>query len=100
MAAENENSNDDQSSKYLKINDQIVNNLIPDDALTYNGHSYKFFNDGMTWEEAKTYCESMGGHLLTITDSGEQAFVEHLLANGSKNNFGWAATRAITASGN
>ena len=54
---------------------------IPDDAATYNEHSYKIFNTDKTWQEAKVYCESQGGHLATITDADEQKAVETLLAS-------------------
>ena len=37
----------------------------------------------MTWADAKNFCENMGGHLVTITDAGEQAFVKSLLENES-----------------
>ena len=53
----------------------------------YNGHTYQLFDSGMTWDEAKAYCESLDGHLVTITDSSEQSFVESLLSNGSKNSY-------------
>lgn len=72
--------------KYL--NGKVVSSSIPSDALTYNGHSYKLYNDGMTWKEAKIYCESIGGHLVTITDENEQIVVENLLyEKGTKNNY-------------
>ena len=29
----------------------------------------------MTWNEAKAYCESLGGHLVTITSEEEQKYV-------------------------
>lgn len=54
---------------------------IPSDAFTYKGHSYKVYQNGMTWNDAKTFCENLGGHLVTITDSGEQTFVKSLLEN-------------------
>lgn len=62
---------------------------IPSDALVYNGHSYYLYSDkDFTWDEAKTYCKSLGGHLATITDEGEQEFIENLLAEkGIKNNY-------------
>ena len=43
---------------------------IPSDALVYNGHSYYIYsNVADTWEEAKTYCEKLGGHLAVITSA-------------------------------
>lgn len=54
----------------------------------YNGHCYKLFNDGTTWEQAKAACERQGGHLVSITSAQEQAVVENLLRNkGNKNNY-------------
>ena len=55
---------DNFEKKYL--NGKLISS-VPADAFKYNGHSYKLFNDGMTWEDAKTYCESLGGHLAVIT---------------------------------
>lgn len=61
---------------------------IPSDALEYDGHRYYLFDEGMTWEEAKSYCESLGGHLVTITDENEQAFIENLLSEkGTKKSY-------------
>ena len=58
---------------------------IPSDAVKFNGHSYKLFDVGLNWLDAKAYCESLGGHLVTITDNSEQNFINRLLANCSKN---------------
>ena len=62
---------------------------IPSDAITYNGHRYYLYSDkDFNWKEAKAYCESLGGHLVTITDENEQTIVENLLKNGaSKGNY-------------
>ncbi len=38
---------------------------------------YKIFNMQMTWEEAKEYCESIGGHLVTITSENEQEYLKN-----------------------
>ena len=45
---------------------------IPADALEFNGHYYKIFsNTCSSWEDAKAYCESVGGHLATISSKEE-----------------------------
>ena len=50
---------------------------IPDAAMLYNGSYYNIYlRKGYTWSEAKAYCEALGGHLATITDPGEQMFIE------------------------
>ncbi len=40
----------------------------------FNGHYYSFFNDAVNWTEAKTICEELGGHLVTITSQEEDDF--------------------------
>jgi len=39
------------------------------------GHFYKQV-DGLTWADAETYAVSVGGHLVTINDAAEQAWLE------------------------
>lgn len=41
----------------------------------------------LDWYEAKAFCESIGGHLATIASEEEQAVVDSLLRNGSKNSY-------------
>ncbi len=45
----------------------------------YNGHIYTLYNDVLSWDEAKTKCEEMGGHLVTVTSQEEQAVIEELV---------------------
>ncbi len=52
---------------------------IPSDASVYDGRSYKVYELKKSWTDAKEYCESMGGHLVTITSAGEQRFVSDLV---------------------
>ena len=47
----------------------------------FNDHSYKIFYGRYTWAEAKKMCEKEGGHLVTITSSEEQKFLEKLNSN-------------------
>lgn len=56
-------------------------------ARVWNGHTYQLYDEGMTWSEAKQYCESMGGHLVTITSEEEQKIVEQLLYRGLKKQY-------------
>ena len=60
---------------------------IPSDALVYNGHSYYIYsNVADTWEEAKAYCESLGGHLAVITSDEENtAIFEYIRSKGYSN---------------
>lgn len=58
-------------------------NNIPSDALYYNGHYYAVFNLHSGWEEAKAYCESLGGYLATITSQEENdAVFEYMTDQG------------------
>ena len=54
---------------------------IPSDAKQYNGHMYYAFKDSVTWNQAKSLCESKGGHLVTITSKEENDFVYDLILN-------------------
>lgn len=50
-------------------------------------HTYQLFEDGMTWEEAKRYCESQGGHLVTINSEVEQNEMNALIMSGKRNGY-------------
>lgn len=41
-------------------------------SFKYKGHRYTAIDHGLTWEDAKEYCESLGGHLMTVNSKGEQ----------------------------
>lgn len=70
---------------WLRIGEKINTNTdkLPD-TFSYNGHSYKVYDNSMTWSEVKEYCENIGGHLATITTADEQAFIESIIKNGTK----------------
>ena len=59
---------------------------IPDNAGVFNGHSYMVYNSYLSWQQAKEYCESQGGHLVTITTKEEQDYLESLLRTSGINN--------------
>ena len=60
---------------------------VPQDAAEFNGHFYYVYNldTVSTWNEAKQYCENLGGYLATITTPEENEFVYSYL----KMNFGY-----------
>ena len=46
----------------------------------FQGHFYQIFSGICeTWEEAQAYCESVGGHLATITSEEENGFLYRFL---------------------
>lgn len=48
------------------------NSPQPKAELSYGGHFYQVYDYNMSWTEAKALCESLGGHLVTITSQAEQ----------------------------
>ena len=38
----------------------------------WNGHMYALYETAATWAEAKVLCQTVGGHLATVTSSEEQ----------------------------
>ena len=47
----------------------------------FGGHTYAIYEQVMDWDAARQYCESMGGHLVTITSAEEQQFLEELMVD-------------------
>ena len=56
-------------------------------AENYNDHYYKTFDYGMTWKNAKKYCEALGGHLAAITTEEEQQFIAESVEKKKKNSY-------------
>ena len=52
---------------------------LPRGAKFFNGHMYYLFDGEMTWPKARAFCEKVGGHLVKITDTEENAFAASLL---------------------
>ena len=65
-----ESSEDNQLGQFDKEN-------VPVDAVEFNGHYYYLFDTDSitTWNEAKAYCESLGGYLAAITSQVENDFL-------------------------
>ncbi len=50
-----------------------------------NGHYYQRIDKSMSWTEAKSYCENLGGHLATITSQSENDFIYNNLTYSNNN---------------
>lgn len=51
---------------------------LPEDVEYFGGSAYKIYKISADWNEAKLYCENMGGHLAAVTSEEEQEFIEQL----------------------
>jgi hypothetical protein len=47
---------------------------------SHQGHAYQFFAETLSWHEAQSRCEELGGHLAIIESAEENAFVAGLIA--------------------
>ena len=67
--------NIDLSQAETKEDSRVYNTF----STAWKGHKYTIIDRSMNWEEAKLYCETLGGHLATITSREEQDAVKELL---------------------
>ena len=66
--------------------------------LTWNGHRYRIYNAGITWNAAKSRCEELGGHLATITSREEYNAVMSLIPKNESRIY-WIGGYEDTSSG-
>lgn len=50
----------------------------------FQNSRYEIIYGKLTWWEAAAYCESLGGHLATITSQAEQDFIDSLNSDGDR----------------
>ncbi|MCL2772563.1 MAG: C-type lectin domain-containing protein [Oscillospiraceae bacterium] len=65
--------------------------LLPMDGAYYNGHTYLYFDNWVTWNDAKTFCDAYGGHLVCFETVAEQNYIMSL---------GWGGWTGAKLSGN
>jgi hypothetical protein len=63
--------------------DAAATGTIPDDAFTFNGNRYKAYESPAAYAAARKACESLGGHLVTLTSQEEADFVFEKLVKDS-----------------
>ena len=65
-------------------------------GINFNGHVYRAFTLNNTWQEARDYCENLGGHLAILTEDGELEAVESMLAPAGNRTY-WVGARQISS---
>lgn len=52
----------------------------PSDVVEFQGKKYRVYDEVLTWSEAKTKCEEMGGHLAVAESQKKNEFLKNLLS--------------------
>lgn len=71
------------SEAYFMVSYTPDTDLSIPNSVIFKGHSYRIIEKSLTWQEAKTYCETLGGHLADIQSQEEEDFIESLLEPGN-----------------
>ena len=71
----------DKDQEKDKEKGKVVHENVPEDAVLYEGHSYKIYKGVMDWHTAKTECEKVGAHLATVTTAMENAFIGTMIGD-------------------
>ncbi len=79
----NDTSNTNKSNKGFIIEVEPAESDITVRAQ-YNGHEYVLIDRNTTWSEAQGYCLSLGGQLVALNTSGEAAFIDSLIEQGTR----------------
>lgn len=70
-------------SNWISFN-VYAEDYTPIKTMTYNNHIYALYDYEMSWSFARDLCTDLGGHLVTVTSSGENAAVTNFLQYGNK----------------
>ena len=62
------------------------------DMACFRGHYYKVFSISFSWTDAQAFCQSLGGHLVTVTSRSENDFVHRLCKNNGVATYHLGAT--------
>lgn len=98
-----EYKNDEDEISDITLNIDNINLLsdetsMPKTSYNFKGSTYAVYDiTGMSWEEANAYCNSLGGHLVTITTSEEQAFINNNLLTNCANNLYWIGGKQVNS---
>lgn len=62
----------------IKMFNNALNTTQNSGYSFYGRHAFKYFSNTLTWADAKTACENLGGHLATSTSAEKNAFLATL----------------------
>ena len=51
----------------------------PIKTVESNGHRYDLYDNAMGWKAAESFCESLGGHLITINTAEEESIASQMI---------------------
>lgn len=89
---------DPSNDRYIGISSEMWQ-FHPGNTHEYNGHTYQFFNIKTGWNDAKEYCEAIGGHLVSVNSQEEQAMLEKFMKISDKNQYTfWAGGEKTSGS--
>ena len=74
--------NDDQNEVFTRGFILEIEPLTPVASTVCRSNAYQLFDTTMTWTDARTYCEMLGGHLVQIETEDEQAAVYDMVKQG------------------
>lgn len=61
----------------------IGTNAMSGCKINWNGHTYQYISDRLSWFDAEQACEDIGGHLATVTSETEKLMVSAAVGNNS-----------------
>ncbi len=83
----------DKLADILKSEMVDFENTLDTSLAIYNGHTYTLFDGkASSWDAAREYCETLGGHLATITSAEENAFLYNYMLSSGYSNVYWGLT--------
>ncbi|KAM7393525.1 hypothetical protein PAMP_020389 [Pampus punctatissimus] len=53
-------------------------NFCPDGWFSHNSRCFMFVNTPMSWYNAEEHCNTMGGHLASVTNPREYSFLQQI----------------------
>ncbi len=66
----------------------------PVKTVKWGGHIYEVYDNQLSWEEASTFCQTMGGHLVSIGSAAENDAVYDMIDD--RQGYCWIGLKCVT----